>query len=115
IVISNEGRGGRRYLPYAFTELGVSMLSSVLNSERAVQMNIIIMRTFVKLREMLANNAELARKIQKLEGREKDHAQLLTIVIKDIEQLARTTATEFRRLSAPRKAKARIGFLADPK
>src|SRR5260370_28001097 len=48
----NEGRGGRRYLPYAFTELGVAMLSSVLNSERAVQMNILIIRAFVKLREL---------------------------------------------------------------
>src|SRR5438105_493629 len=52
IVISKIGRGGRRHLPYAFTELGVSMLSSVLKSDRAVQMNIFIMRAFVKLREM---------------------------------------------------------------
>jgi hypothetical protein len=51
-VISNEGRGGRRYLSHAFTDLGVAMLSLVLNSERAVQMNILIMRAFVKLREL---------------------------------------------------------------
>src|SRR3981081_3802281 len=60
---SKRGRGGRRYLPYAFTEQGVAMLSSVLRSSRAVQVNIAIMRTFVRLREMLLSNAELARKL----------------------------------------------------
>lgn len=55
--------GGRRYLPYVFTEQGVAMLSSVLNSERAIAVNIEIMRTFVKLRELLATHAELARKL----------------------------------------------------
>ena len=70
IVTSNEtpsGRGGRRYAPYAFTEHGVAMLSSVLNSERAIQVNIEIMRTFVRLRQMLVGNAELARKLNALE------------------------------------------------
>ncbi len=70
IVTSNEtpsGRGGRRYLPYAFTEQGVAMLSSVLHSERAIQVNIEIMRTFVRLRQMLVGNAELARKLNALE------------------------------------------------
>ena len=60
-------RGGRRYLPYAFTEQGVAMLSSVLRSQRAVQVNIAIMRTFVRLREMLLSNADLARKLNALE------------------------------------------------
>lgn len=60
-------RGGRRYLPYAFTEQGVAMLSSVLRSPRAVQVNIAIMRTFVRLREMLLSNADLARKLNALE------------------------------------------------
>ena len=59
--------GGARTAPYAFTEQGVSMLSSVLNSERAVQVNIEIMRAFVRLRQMLASNAELSRKLAKLE------------------------------------------------
>jgi hypothetical protein len=59
--------GGRRYSPYAFTEHGVAMLSSVLNSNRAVQVNIEIMRCFVRLRQMLASNAELARKLATLE------------------------------------------------
>ena len=62
-----EGRGGRRYIPYAFTEQGVAMLSSVLNSARAVKVNIEIMRAFVGLRQMLASNAELAKKLDSLE------------------------------------------------
>ena len=62
-----SGRGGRRYLPYAFTEQGVAMLSSVLSSKRAVQVNIAIMRAFVMLREMLATNKDLARKIHEME------------------------------------------------
>ena len=66
---SKRGRGGRRYLPYAFTEQGVAMLSSVLRSPRAVQVNIAIMRTFVRLREMLLSNAELARKLAALENK----------------------------------------------
>lgn len=55
-VISNEGRGGRRYAPYAFTEQGVAMLSSVLKSTRAIAVNIEIMRAFVRMRELLASN-----------------------------------------------------------
>lgn len=65
-VISKRG-GVRRALPYAFTEQGVAMLSSVLTSERAAAVNIAIMRTFVRLREMLLSNAELARKLNALE------------------------------------------------
>lgn len=67
IVTSN--RGGRRYLPYAFTEQGVAMLSSVLRSPRAIQVNIEIMRAFVHLRRLLATNAELARKLAALESK----------------------------------------------
>jgi hypothetical protein len=66
-VTSKIGRGGRRYPPYAFTEQGVAMLSTVLNSERAIEVNIHIMRAFVKLREMIATNKELARKLDALE------------------------------------------------
>lgn len=69
IGTSNKGRGGRRYLPYVFTEQGVAMLSSVLNSERAVLVNVEIMRAFVKLRQMLASNAELSRRLDKLESK----------------------------------------------
>jgi hypothetical protein len=61
--------GGRRHLPYAFTEQGVAMLSSVLRSERAVQVNVEVMRTFVRLRRMTGVQAELARKLESLEQR----------------------------------------------
>jgi phage regulator Rha-like protein len=66
-VTSKTGRGGRRYLPFAFTEQGVAMLSSALKSKRAVEVNIAIMRTFVKLREILATNANLRHKIEAME------------------------------------------------
>src|SRR6185369_16304036 len=69
IGTSNKGRGGRRYLPYVFTEQGVAMLSTVLNSERAILVNIGIMRAFVKLRQMLASNTELSRRLDELESK----------------------------------------------
>jgi hypothetical protein len=65
--ISKVGRGGRRHFPYAFTEQGVAMLSSVLRSDRAIKVNVAIMRTFVRLRQLLASNADLARKLNELE------------------------------------------------
>src|SRR5260370_4825331 len=61
------GRGGRRTLPYAFTQHGVAMLSSVLNSGHAVQMNILIIRAFIKLREMFTSHKDMARKLEELE------------------------------------------------
>jgi len=64
IAISNSGRGGRRKPPRAFTEHGVAMLSSVLRSKKAVQVNISIVRTFIRLREILATHRDLARKVQ---------------------------------------------------
>src|SRR5438309_6889310 len=72
---SNEGRGGRRYLPYAFTEHGVVMLSAVLNSDRTVQMSILIVRAFVKLRELLATHKDLGRKIEQLEAAQIQHSR----------------------------------------
>jgi hypothetical protein len=97
---SSSGYGGRRYLPYAFTEHGVAMLSSVLNSDRAVQMNILIIRAFVKLRELLATHKDLAQKIEKLDAAQQDHAALLSIVIKDIENLGQHVAREFTKLGS---------------
>jgi len=116
IVTSNGRRGGRRYAPYAFTELGVAMLSSVLNSERAVQMNIIIMRAFVKLRELLATNRAMARKIEQLSGAVKNHEEVFEIVISDIHGLDRKLTREIRRLSGTHKRrKPRIGFITASK
>jgi hypothetical protein len=77
-------RGGRRYLPYAFTEQGVAMLSSVLNSNRAIRVNIQIMRAFVQLRKMLLTNSDLRHKIETLE---KKYNKQFAIVFEAIRQL----------------------------
>jgi hypothetical protein len=69
IGTSNEGRGGRRTLPYVFTEQGVAMLSSVLNSKRAIAVNIAIMRAFVKLRQVMSKHKFLAKEMEKLPAR----------------------------------------------
>jgi hypothetical protein len=96
-----EGRGGRRYLPYVFTEQGVAMLSSVLNSDRAIQVNIAIMRTFVKLREMIATHKDLAHKLDELE---KKYDAQFRVVFDAIRQL----------MAPPTEAKKRkIGFGRD--
>ena len=65
--VTSKGRGGRRYLPYVFTEQGVAMLSSVLNSDRAIEVNVQIMKTFMKLREFLLTHRDLEKKIENLE------------------------------------------------
>jgi ORF6N domain len=84
-----KGRGGRRYLPYVFTEQGVAMLSSVLNSERAILVNIEIMREFVKLRQMLASNVELSRRLEELESK---YNKQFRVVFDAIRQLMETPA-----------------------
>src|SRR5438552_12294043 len=84
------------------------MLSAVLNSQRAVEMSILIVRAFVKLREVLASHKDLARKIERLEVTQKDHAAVLGIVIKDIQALGKHVANEFRKLKSPRRRKPRI-------
>src|ERR1051326_6556196 len=83
----SKGRGGRRDRPYAFTEQGVAMLSSVLNSERAVKVNIAIMRAFVRLREALETNRELAQKFAELEQRVGKHDEEIVAIIEGIRQL----------------------------
>jgi hypothetical protein len=80
-------RGGPQTPPYAFTEHGVAMLSSVLNSKRAVQMNIVIIRAFVRLRELLATHKVLADKIEKLEQTQKAHGTALVGLIQDVQRL----------------------------
>ena len=91
IVISRSGHGGRRYAPYVFTEQGVAMLSSVLGSERAITINIEIMRAFVKLRDLLNSNLELARRFAQLETRlDKkltEHDQAIAAILSAIRQL----------------------------
>ena len=82
IVISN--RGGRRYPPYAFTEQGVAMLSSVLRSERAIRVNIEIMRAFVELRRMPASHADLARKLSELEKKYDEQFKMVFDAIREL-------------------------------
>jgi hypothetical protein len=93
-----SSRGGRRYLPYAFTEQGVSMLSSVLKGKRAAQVNIAIMRAFVKLRQILSTHVELRRKIEEMENKYDGQFKVVFDAI--------------RELMAPPPAKQKkIGFL----
>ncbi len=82
--IGTSSYGGRRYLPYAFTEYGVAMLSSVLKSERAIALNIEIMRTFGKYRSMIASNRDLAKKIGELE---KKYDKSITVILAALEKL----------------------------
>ena len=96
IGISKTGRGGRRFLPYVFTE-GVAMLSSVLNSERAVLVNIEIMRAFVKLRQMLASNSELSHRLDELESK---YDKQFRVVFDAIRQL----------MATPARGRKQIGF-----
>ena len=102
IVISSWG-GARRSRPYASTEQGVAMLSSVLKSKRAVQVNIQIMRTFVKLREILSTHKELAQKLKELELKIDSHDQHIQAIFEFINQL----------IAPPEKPKRKMGFTID--
>jgi ORF6N domain len=107
IVISNLGSGGRRYLPGAFTEHGVVMPSSVLRSRRAVQMNIFVVRAFVRLREMIAGNKDLAARIEKLERGHERAISVIEVLVEDFDLLE----GEVKRMKAvPPKPRRRIGF-----
>ena len=101
IGISKVGRGGRRFLPYGFTEQGVAMLSSVLNSERAVQVNIAIVRAFVQLRELLETNKGLAKQLDLLERRFErkfyQHDENFRTVFDDIRKLIEEGASNPRK------------------
>jgi phage regulator Rha-like protein len=87
IVISKVKRGGRRYSPYGFTEHGAIMAATVLNSERAVQMSVFLVRAFVRLREMLATNWRLAAKFNELESRLETHDTKIQEIIEAIREL----------------------------
>lgn len=97
IVISNKDKMGLRKAPYAFTENGVAMLSSVLSSERAVEVNIQIMRTVTRLHEMLLTHKDLQRKIEDME---KKYDSQFKVVFDAIRQL----------MTPPEKPKRKIGF-----
>jgi len=95
IAISSSKWGGRRHAPYAFTEQGVAMLSSVLQSKRAVQVNIAIMRAFVQLREMITSNKGLARRLNELE---KKYDGQFHVVFDAIRQLMEPPTPKPRRI-----------------
>lgn len=99
-VTSNGRRGGRRYPPYAFTEQGVAMLSSVLRSKRAAEVNIAIMRTFVQLRRILADNKLLNEKIRGLESKYDEQFQQIFAVLEYM-------------LEEKEKPKSKIGLLTE--
>jgi len=100
-AILEMGRGKhRKYLPYTFTEQGVAMLSSVLNSKQAIKVNIQIMRAFVKLREILSTHKELAQKLKELELKIDSHDHQIQAIFDVINQL----------LTPPEKSKRKIGF-----
>jgi hypothetical protein len=96
----SKGRGGRRHRPYAFTEQGIAMLSSVLNSDRAIRVNTAIMRAFVKLRQMLDTNRELAQTFSELERRVDKHDEEIAAILEAIRQL----------MTPPEKPRRQIGF-----
>src|ERR1700716_3536852 len=101
-AILNSGRGQNiKYLPFAFTEHGAIQAANVLNSQRAVEMGIYVVRAFVKLREMLASNNELAKKFEQLERKLDTHDQFIVGILKSIHQLMNPTQTRA------------IGFTAD--
>ena len=102
IVTSKPGRGGRRYSPYVFTEQGVAMLSSVLNSDRAIEVNILIMRAFVKLREMLSTHKDLAKKLEEMERKYDDQFKMIFDAIREL-------------MKPPEPKRLRIGFRSEKK
>ena len=104
-AIAKRRRGGRRTPPYAFTELGVAMLSSVLKSERAVQMNIVVMRAFVRLRAMMAEDGSLRLRVERLEAGQMRVRSVL-------EELAREIGTSGGARRRTAAARPRIGFAA---
>jgi hypothetical protein len=99
-IVISKSRGGRQYAPYAFTEQGVAMLSTVLRSPRAVAVNIEIMRAFVRLRQMLMSHADLARKVETLEKRYDGQFKVVFDALRQLMQ------------PPPAKAKRSIGFHA---
>lgn len=97
-VTSNMGRGGRRYLPYAFTEQGVAMLSSVLKSQRAIEVNIAIMRAFVRLRQLLETNEELNLKFAAVIKKLSTHDKYFKVVFDELKKLSEKPSPAGRRI-----------------
>ena len=112
IVTSNfSARMALRRPPYAFTQEGIAMLSSVLRSERAVQMNITIMRAFVRLRELMAVHKDIAARVEKLERGQERVASVIEVLVEDIDRLGRKI--EQIRPPVPAYTRRRVGFVTD--
>jgi len=104
LVISSQRHGGRRYLPYAFTEHGAIMAATVLNSERAIEMSVFTVGAFVRMREMLAKNRQLAAKINELDRRLETHDASIQDIIEAIKEL----------MVPEEPSKRKIGFQLPP-
>ena len=102
---SRSGHGGRRTLPYVFTEQGLAMLSTVLNSEQAIEVNVHVMRAFVKLRQMVESNEELNRKFAAVIGKLSTHDKYFRVVFDELKKLT----------EQPKASRNQIGFKAGRK
>jgi ORF6N domain len=100
IVTSKKGSGGRRYLPFAFSEQGVAMLSSVLNSETAIRVNIQIIRVFTRMRQMLLTHKDILVQLEKMERKLTGHDENIQLIFEYLKQL----------LNPPQPPRRRIGF-----
>jgi len=105
IVISNSERMGLRKPPLVFTEQGVAMLSSVLNSDRAIMVNIQIIRVFTKIRRLLETHSEILRKLERIEKKEIEHDQEIVLIFEYLRQLEQT-----RQQQEEQSKRKRIGF-----
>src|SRR5258708_24082257 len=104
-VILDKGRGRySKYAPLAFTEHGVAMLAAVLKGQRAAQMSILMIRAFVKMRELLESHKDLAARVEKLEAAQKKHGAIIGILAEEIDEMKRL----------PEPPKRRIGFKTNP-
>ena len=104
-IVTSKGRGGRRYAPYAFTEHGAIMAANLLNSPRAVQVSVYVVRAFVRLRNLLLQNKELAAKLTELERKLQKHDREIIALVEAIRQL----------MAPPDPPKTKIGFHAEIK
>ena len=112
IVTSNSSaKMSLRRPPYVFTQEGIAMLSSVLRSERAIQMNTAIMRTFVRMRELMAAHKDIAARVEKLERGQERAASVIEVLVEDIDRLGRKI--EKVRAAEPPYARQRIGYITD--
>jgi len=107
---SKQKRGGHGYLPHAFTEHGVVMLSAILNSERAIQMSILVVSAFVRMRELIASNKDFAERVEKLERNHQRTASVIEVLVEDIDRLGKKV--EHVKAASP-YGKRRIGYIID--